>query len=322
MDKGLSLGIDLGGTKILAVLANSGLEPLAEAKSATRIVPDPVLIAEQIKQTGFEALQKMNASIEDVSGIGVAVPSSVDPRTGDCVHSPNLGLKNYSLKQHLEKFFGKEVYLANDGNCGVLAEFHAGAARGFNSVLAYFVGTGLGGGIIIDGKLLLGNGGIAGELGHTIIRYNGRKCNCGHKGCLEAYCSKAGFVKSIRKDITENGLECSVSGNIKDGNIKSRYLAKAYNASDAAVRRAVNKGAKMLGVAAASHVATVAPECIILGGGVVEAIGDEFVELFTESFKKHLFGISASEIAVRRTSLGDSAVALGATILAGKKGKV
>ncbi|OGV53111.1 MAG: hypothetical protein A2017_04535 [Lentisphaerae bacterium GWF2_44_16] len=322
MDKGLSLGIDLGGTKILAVLANSDMKPLAEAKSSTRIVPDPAMIAEQIKETGFEVLRGINASIDDVSVIGVAVPSSVDPRTGDCVHSPNLGLKNYSLKKHLEKFFGRDVYLANDGNCGVLAEFHAGAARGFNSVVAYFVGTGLGGGIIIDGKLLVGNGGIAGELGHTIVKYGGRKCNCGNKGCLEAYCSKAGFVKAIQRNIDGKGLKCSVGKFIKNGNIKSRYLALAYENLDPAVCRAVNNGIKMLGAAAASHVSTVAPECIILGGGVVEAIGDEFMEIFIESFKEHLFGIKPSEIAVRRASLGDSAVAIGATILAAKKGKI
>ena len=322
MDKGLSLGIDLGGTKILAVVSDSALKPLAEAKSPTRIVPDPVMIAEQIKETGFKALHSMNATINDVLSIGVAVPSSVDPRTGDCVHSPNLGLKNYSLKKHLEKFFGKDVYLANDGNCGVLAEFYAGAAKGFNSVVAYFVGTGLGGGIIIDGKLLIGNGGIAGELGHTIIKYGGRKCNCGNKGCLEAYCSKAGFVKAIQENIDGKNLKCSVRKFIKDGNIKSRYLALAYENFDPAVCKAVNKGIKMLGVAAASHVATVAPECIILGGGVVEAIGDEFIEIFTESFNEHLFGIKPSEITVRRASLGDFAVAVGATILAAKKGKI
>jgi len=325
MKKGvLSLGIDLGGTKILAVVADSDFKVLSSAKSPTAIVANPEEIAAQIINTGKNALESAGLDWKDIGEIGVAVPSPVDPVTGDCHHSPNLGLKNYSLKEHFRDMLRKDVYLENDGNCGILGEFYCGAAKGCSSAAAFFVGTGLGGGIIVNGKLLKGNGGIAAEFGHMIIKYGGRMCNCGNRGCVEAYSSKAGFVKAFRKRILDMGEESSITPHIdwKNSKIKSKFLASSYKNGDKVVCEVLNKGMKMLGSAAATVSAAIAPESIIIGGGVMNAMGNELFPVFEKSFRKNLFGIDPSRIILKLSELKDYSVALGATVLASKKGKV
>lgn len=319
----LSLGIDLGGTKIFAIVTDASHKVLAEAKNATEPGADPETVAGQILKTGQEALASLGVKMKDVASVGVAVPSSVDPVTGDCHYAPNLGWRKFSMKELLEKLFGQKVYLGNDGNLGTLAECVCGSAKGCKSVVGYFVGTGLGGGIVIDGKLLQGNCGLAGELGHVVVKYGGRRCGCGNRGCLEAYCSKAGFVKGIRKEVLERGGKLSHAlskFDLDDKNIKSRLLAKAYKGQDDVVRKVVDKGFRMLGASAASICSVVAPECVVLGGGVVEAMGTETMPSFMKGFERQLFGFDPSKIKVRLSGLGDSAVAMGATILARRKG--
>lgn len=323
--KEYSLGIDLGGTKIYAVVADSSYQIVADAKMNTPTGATPDELAEAIVGLGRKALKALNLTFDDLDGIGVAIPAPVDPVTGDCLQATNLGIRNFSMKEKFRELTGQEVYLGNDGSLGILAEYHCGAARGYKTVIGYYVGTGLGGGIIMDGHLHTGNAGLAGEFGHAIIKYNGRRCGCGHKGCAEAYCSKTAFVKSLKKKVFKQGMSTLLPPEKFDKNsknIKSRHLAKAYRAGDETVRAVVDKGSVMLGVAAASASAIVAPDCIILGGGVVDALGEEIFSVFKQSFAEHLFGLDPEKIELRITELGDPAVALGANVLARLRGNV
>ncbi|MBR2365333.1 MAG: ROK family protein, partial [Lentisphaeria bacterium] len=179
--------------------------------------------------------------------------------------------------------------------------------------------------LFINGKLVTGNCGLAGEFGHMIIRKGGRVCGCGHKGCVEAYCSKKAYVKAIHKYMKkydEATLLPADKFNSKSTNIKSKYLKKAYMEGDNAVRAAVDKGSEMLGIAAAGVCAAVAPDCIVLGGGVIAAMGKEILPVFRKSFEKHLFGIPGRKIKLLLSELGDDAVALGAAVYARKKGEI
>ena len=147
----------------------------------------------------------------------------------------------------------------------------------------------------------------------------GRRCGCGHRGCIEAYCSKKAFVKALKKEVFKRGTSTLLpieKFNPESINIKSKYLARAYNEDDPAVRKVIDKGLRMLGIAAASTVATVAPQCIVLGGGFVESMGEQVIIPFKASFLRHLFGIAPTDVEVRISALGDHAVAVGATILA------
>lgn len=324
MAENLALGIDLGGSKIYAVVTDPDNRVIADAKSPTDPAADPEGTALAMKETALAALQKLSLTLDDISYFGAAIPSPIDPETGDCLHAVNLGWKKASMLQIMKNTFGRDFKLGNDGNLGQLGEHFAGAAAGFHSSLGYYVGTGLGGGIIIEDKLLTGNKGLAGELGHSIIKVGGRRCGCGHRGCAEAYCSKKAFVKALKKEIFKCGMRTLLpieKFNPETVNIKSKYLARAYNEDDPAVRKVIDKGFRMLGIAAAASCAVVAPECIVLGGGVVEALGDQIVIPFKSAFNRHLFGISPADVEIRISTLGDHAVAVGATLLARGTGR-
>ena len=317
--KDYALGIDLGGSKIYAVVTDSSNQVIADAKISTDPEAGPEKTVEAMKETALAALEKIGLTLKDIRYCGAAIPSPVDPETGDCLRAVNLGWKNVSMAGLMYKCFGKKFKLGNDGDLGQLGEHFAGAARGFHSSIGFFVGTGLGGGIVIEDKLLVGNRGLAGEFGHIIIEAGGRRCGCGNRGCAEAYCSKKAFVKALKKEVFKRGNSTTLSAdkfNKDTTNIKSKYLVRAYRDEDPSVRKVVNKGLRMLGVAAASVTATLAPQCIVLGGGFIEAMGEDALPPFTASFQNHLFGIEQDNIEIRLSELGDYAVAVGATILA------
>ncbi len=315
----LALGIDLGGSKIYAVVTDQKNQVIADAKTPTNPAAGPEEVAQTMKETSLAALEKLNLTLDDVSFFGAAIPSPIDPDTGDCPVTVNLGWGKTSMLEIMENTFGKKFKLGNDGNLGQLGEHFAGAAKGFHSSVGYFVGTGLGGGIIINNELLVGNKGLAGELGHATVKVGGRRCGCGRRGCAEAYCSKKAFVKALKKEIFKCGMHSVLpfdKFNPNTENIKSKYLSRAYNNDDPAVRKVVDKGLRMLGIAAASTCAVVAPQCVVLGGGFIESMGNQVLVPFKAAFDRYLFGIDPSNIEIRISSLGDYAVAVGATILA------
>lgn len=317
--KGYALGIDLGGTKIYAVVTTEDHQVIGRAKRATNSENSPEATVADMYETAQEALTAANLKWKDICCIGAAVPSPVDPETGECLHAVNLGWKNISLKELLKKKFRRNVVLGNDANLGLLGEHFCGAAKGFRSSVGYFIGTGLGGAIIIDGKLHVGNKGVAGELGHCTVSVGGRRCACGKRGCLEAYCSKIAFVKALKKEVFKRGESTMIPDdkfNAKSRNIKSKYLARAYENEDPPVRKVIDKGLRMLGAAAASVCVSIAPECIVIGGGFAEALGKSLLPPFEASFRTHLFGIAPEDVVIRLSELGDDAVAVGATISA------
>lgn len=317
------IGIDLGGTKVLAVAVNEKGEIVARAKQKTEVGSGVALIGRQMKEAAEEALAELKAGWDDVKRIGVAIPASVDSATGDALHAPALGWKNEPVRETLEEIFGRSINLENDVNCGVLGEYHGGAGKGHESVAGYFVGTGLGGGLILDGKLWHGRCNVAGEFGHEIVRAKGRRCGCGKRGCVEAYCSKTAFSKKFRKLIDKKGRS-SVLTDLMDGDfnkrLKSKTLAKAYRQGDKVTVKVVDKGMEMLGIAASNLMAVVAPDCIILGGGVMEALGPELLPVVRDSLDRHLFGITPKDVTLKLSALGDDAVPLGAALLGDNAG--
>ena len=314
-----ALGIDLGGTKIYAVVTTADHQVISRVKRMTNPEASPEETVADMYETAREAVEIAGLSWNEISCIGAAVPSPVDPATGECLNACNLGWKKVSLKELLNRKFCRPVVLGNDANSGLLAEYHCGAARGFCSLVGYFIGTGVGGAMIFDGQLHLGKKGVAGELGHCTVKVGGRRCSCGNRGCLEAYCSKVAFVKALKKAVFKRGEQTMLPEdkfNEKSRNIKSKYLARAYACEDPAVRKVVDKGLRMLGAAAASVCATIAPECIIIGGGFAESMGTALLPPFEASFRSHLFGMKPEDVTIRLSELGDDAVAVGATLLA------
>ncbi len=321
----LTIGIDLGGSKILALVTDQAGQVLARAKQRTDVEAGLDGIAAQMRDAAVKALEKCERSWEDVREIGAAVPGAVTPGEGVVLHAPALGWRNAPAGKLLSDLFERPVVLENDVNCGTFAEFSLGAAKGSESVVGYFVGTGLGGAVIIDGKVRRGRTGVAGELGHEIVRYNGRRCGCGHKGCIEAYSSKTAFCKRFRKLILEKKKKSLLPGMVRDKSfktIRSKELAKAYRRNDKITRKVLEQGARMLGVATANLCAIVAPECVVYGGGVMEALGEELMPFIREAFEEHLFGIRPEDVSLVLSALGDDAVPLGAALAAQRGGAI
>ena len=318
-----TVGIDLGGTKILAIVVSNKMEVVSRSKCKTKSELGIDGTGYRMKETAEEALKEAGLNWKNVTNIGIAVPTSVDPCTGDALHAPALGWINQPLRSRFQQIFKKKIYLENDGNLGTLAEFKCGAAKGFKHVVGYFVGTGLGGGVIINGRLHTGVRGCAGELGHEIIEYSGRKCGCGKLGCIEAYCSKTAFCRQFRKLIVEDGAKSLLSEYAENNfkSIKSNVLLRCYKAKDRITRRVVDSGFYALGLAAANQASIIAPECIVFGGGVVEAFSKTVMPLIKRGFKENLFALSPDDIKLRLSSFGDDAVPMGAAVFAMAKGK-
>ncbi len=312
----LCLGIDLGGTKVLGILIDKDNNIIGRAKVKTKYKLGPEEICIQIKELANSVLSETQFGLADVKDIGVAVPTSIDPKSGDSLHSPALGWRNLPIKKTLENVFGREIHLENDANCGIYSEFKLGAGKGFDNVVGYFVGTGLGGGIIVNGRLIRGIRGAAAELGHEIIKFNGRKCGCGNRGCLEAYCSKTAFGKRFQKEIMGKNRKSIVSKYAGDDftRLKSSVLADAFRHKDELTVKIVTKGFEALGVAVANIAAVLAPECVVIGGGVVQSLGEAILPFVQKGFENNLFALSPNDIKIRLSELGDDAVPLGAAL--------
>ncbi len=312
----LNVGIDLGGTKMLVVVLDPDMKVLSRRKTKVKKGVSPLDTAIAMKNLCEEALSKCSSKWSDVGNIGLSIPSSVNPETGEAFHAPALGWKNVPIKSIISEVFGRDTVIENDVNCGVLAECAVGSARNFKNVIGYFVGTGLGGGIIIDGKLFKGTRGLAGELGHEKIVCEGRKCGCGKRGCVEAYCSKAAFARRLEK--VAESKKVSVQLKKYFGNdfssLKSSQLREAWDDGNKVVREIIIEGFSMLGLASANLVAIMDPECIVYGGGVVEALGDAVMKPIRDAFEENLFGIKASDVYLCLSALGDDAVPMGAAI--------
>ena len=322
--KKYTVGIDLGGTKILAIVVSDKMKVVSRSKCKTKSALGIEGTGYRMKEAAEEALKEVGLSWKDVENIGIAVPTSVDPLTGDALHAPALGWKNQPLRSRFQQIFRKKIFLENDGNLGTLAEFKCGAAKGFKHVVGYFVGTGLGGGIIVNGKMHKGARGCAGELGHEIIKYQGRKCGCGKLGCIEAYCSKTAFCKQFNELIIDKGMKSLLSEYTDNDfkGIKSSVLSKCYNARDKITCRILNRGFYLLGLAAANQASVIAPECIVFGGGVMEALSQKAMPSIKKGFAENLFALSPNDVKLKVSHFKDDAVPMGAAVYAMEKGEV
>ena len=316
---GLRLGVDLGGTKIYAVVVDAAGTVLGSAKSPTPKGAPVEETALVLRETAERATAAANAKWSAIRRIGIAMPGVVDPITFRVKGAHNLGWKDVPARDAFSKAFGKKVALGNDVDCGTLAEAVAGAAKGAGCVIGFFVGTGLGGGVVLNGKLHAGSHGLAGEFGHTILKKNGRLCTCGRKGCLEAYCSKVALSARLDKLVNAKGKKTILTDMVDNdfSRLKSSKLRKAYRKGDKLVVKLLDKMAYDLGLGTASVAAVIDPDCVVYGGGVIEALGEELMPSIKKGFAAALFSLDPESIPLRVSSLGDDAVAIGAALLAG-----
>jgi glucokinase len=307
-------GIDVGGTKIYAIIINEEGQILGRTKVKTGDDKGFDVVFARILECYHMTRDKANVSEEAIQAVGLAVPSSVDSERRIIKHAPNLGWINIEIGNILKEKFGKPGFIGNDVKMGTFGEYHFGAGKGYNSIYGMFIGTGIGGGYIFNGEIIHGVNYIASEVGHHIIKINGPRCNCGKKGCLEAIAAKAGMIKYMKKLVDKDGKKTilnKIAPNWRT-TVGSSALRKAFKKKDKVVVKALKQSAEAIGVAAANLVTLVGVEAIIIGGGVIEELGDFFMPLIKKSMLKNTYADGAKGIELLQSKLGDDAVALGA----------
>jgi glucokinase len=312
------VGIDLGGTKILVGVVDPQNRILARAKRPTPSKEGGEAIVRAMNEGIEEALAGARVAPAELAGLGVGSPGPLDPQRGVILFSSNLAVKDFPLGPELSRRWDRPVLVWNDVRVGGYGEYHLGAGRGHRNVLAAFVGTGIGGCVIVDGKVVEGSTGNAGEIGHIAMRRRGPLCGCGRHGCLEALASRTAIAARIRKAIRK-GASSRVAAELvnKPGDrIKSKELAAAYASGDTLVLREVHRAAHELGRGLGGLVNVLEPDVVIIGGGVAEALGKPYLDAITLAARRQILSDPGGTIPIVLAELGDDAGVLGAALLA------
>ena len=261
------VGVDLGGTKILAGVFNEVMECVGTAKVSTKSQRGVDEVIERIARCVRDAVDEADLSLKQLAGVGIGAPGAVDFSSGTIVFAPNLeGWKDVPLKKNLEKLLGVPVFVENDCNIAVLGVYVAELKSKPRNVVGIFVGTGIGGGLIVNGELYSGFTHAAGEIGHTILDINGPKCGCGNKGCFEALASRTAIFQQIKGGVKdgEKTLLTEMLGDDLD-DLRSGDLRKAIRRGDKFVDRVVENAAEYIGIATANLVNVLNPEVVVTG---------------------------------------------------------
>jgi len=310
------IGIDLGGTNIAAGIVDKEGKiifkdsvPTKAERSAEEVIHDMAELAKKL-------VEKAGVSMDDIEWIGIGSPGSVNPKTGVIEYANNLNFRNVEMRKILQTYIDKPVYMGNDANVAALGEAYAGAAKGVDHAVMITLGTGLGGGIIIDKKIYCGFNFYGAELGHLVIEYNGRQCTCGRKGCWEAYSSATGLVNMTKEKMLEekNSLMWEICG----GDIERASGRTAFNAmkkGDKAAAQVVDMYISYLACGIASVINVFQPEVLCIGGGVSNE-GDNLLKPLIEKVNKETYtkdGANSTKIKV--ATLGNDAGIVGAAML-------
>ena len=282
------IGLDIGGTKILGGLFD-GTKVIKTKKLKTKAEESQDDIYGRI----VEVINFLARDIK-IEGIGIGIPGSIN--NGTVLISPNLPFKNFPLKEKLFNAYQIPIAMDNDVNVGLLGEHWAGAAKGLNHVIGIFIGTGIGGAIIINNSLLRGKHNIAGEIGHMKLKLNGPRCNCGEKGCFEILASKQAFKRQLEK-----------YGFTVGPVLKSSLIKTYIDDNNKNVKNITKKISAYIGEAIGSLVNILDPEAIILGGGVIEAVGDYMLRKITPIAEQR----ALCKPDIRLSKLGDYALIYG-----------
>ena len=304
--------LDIGGTKILGAIFNMKKEIVYRLKKKTKADGDSVQnVEDTIISVVSEMIEEFGISTSQIKAIAAGAPGVIDQEKGIVLTSPNLPWKNYNIKKPIEKKFGAPFYIGNDVNVGVLGEHRYGVAKGYKNVVGLFVGTGMGGGLILDNKLYTGHLFKGAEYGHMILIPDGPKCNCGQRGCLEALSSKQGISDYIRQQVAR-GRESTMAQAVQDGVFKSKLLKKSIAAKDPVTIEAVNRACYYLAIASGNLVNTFSPEIVVYGGGVIEACGDYFMDHIIKNVDRYCMPSIRETVKFEKAALGDDSILYGA----------
>ncbi len=312
------IGFDVGGTNLKAGIVSDDMEIITH-RNITFPKGDTfeniiALMAEQV----IGMTKEMMLSISDIKSIGVATAGSIDANRTTILHAHNLGFHNVSMVEEMHKYFPQiPVSLANDADAAALAELHAGAFRGKKTAVLLTLGTGVGGGIILDGKLFKGGQGHGNEIGHMIIKQGGPICTCGNRGCIESLCTATWLIQQGRRVIVDNPIGLiyeKADGNMN--NVTAKIVIDSAKEGDPIALDIFNTFVDSLSSAITSIVVFLDPETVALGGGVSLA-GEFLIKPVRELVKQKSFFKTDHEVVAAQ--LGNTAGIIGAAMLAGNE---
>ena len=312
------VGIDLGGTNIVAGVVDNKYNIIAKAECKTAVPRPEAEICDSMAAVVKEALKKAKVKMEDVAHIGIGVPGAVNPETRVVETSPNLFFQNWEIAAMMEERLHKYVKVENDANAAALGEFLAGSAKGSKNAIAITLGTGVGGGIIIDGKIYSGSNYAGAELGHMVIVKEGNQCGCGRKGCWEAYASATALINMTKEAIKNEKPEFSYMLNAVNGDLDQVNGKTAFDAmkdGDATGTEVVNKFVSYLATGIVNVINIFQPDVLCIGGGVSRQ-GETLLAplraiVEQERFTKH----NEKQTIICAATLGNDAGIIGAAML-------
>lgn len=308
------IGIDLGGTKIAAGLVNKegriirkSSVPTYRDRDYKQIIKDMALLVQDI-------LKVENLTLNNIERIGIGLPGSVNKKEGKLFYANNFKAQNIPVAYEMRKHINVPVYIENDANCAALAESVAGAAKDTSNSLTITLGTGIGGGIIIGGKIYSGFNSAAGELGHMVIEKNGENCTCGRKGCWESYASAVGLIRQTRKAAEkkpESLINTLVNNDLSKIDAKTAFDAERQG--DKTGTAVVNQYIKYLSEGIVNLINIFTPEVLVVGGGISKE-GENLLERLRENVKKHVYFKGEPSTKIVTAQLGNDAGIVGAAM--------
>ena len=313
-------GIDLGGTKIQTAIVDAGGDVKGEARHETPHKGGPEAVAKEMAAALTEAAEAAGVKPSDLEGVGVGSPGDANEKTGTVSAARNIpGWEgSFELGPTLADTLGTEVRVGNDVQVATDAEFHLGAGKPYDTILGVFWGTGVGGGLILDGKSWLGRGAAA-EIGHMVVKMDGAKCPCGRRGCMEAYAGRAAMEAKAREE-QEKGQKTKLF-EIAEKHEKERLTSgvweRALDHGDKLAEKLIERALQALGTAIGSAVNLIDPEAIVFGGGMGLRLGPRYETELKEEIGKHLF-VDDNPPDFKLAELGDLGGAIGASLLVAK----
>lgn len=316
-EKDKVLAIDLGGTKILSAVIDRGGNLLARDHSVTPAALGPEAVLEAIKASVTRAVAQADVVPSDLPAVGVGAPGPSSPEKGILFTSPNLpGWKDFPIRDSIREILGTEAFLINDANAAALAEHRFGTGIGTRNMIYITVSTGIGGGVIVDGRLMTGSMGTAAELGHMTINDQGPRCNCGNMGCWEALASGTALAREARRSIQggARSLILELADNAPE-RITARLVQEAAEKDDGVAKELIARTGYYLGVGLANLLNIFNPELIVIGGGLSN-IGKPLLEPAFETARKRAYTVAYDAVRFAAPELGRNSGVLGAAAYA------
>lgn len=309
------IGIDLGGTNIKAGVVNENYEIIAKATCKTNLPRPAEDICADMAKVSLEAVEKAGLTVDDIECIGIGTPGIANSADGVIEYSNNLGFDNVPVVELMRKHIDKPVYVENDANAAAYGEFVAGAAKGANNAVAITLGTGVGGGIIVNGKIYSGSNFAGAEIGHMVIEVDGPQCTCGRKGCFEVFSSATGLIRMTKEAMEADKQSLMWEMSKEDDHISARLAFNAMRAGDKSATEVVNKYIKYLAAGITNTINIFQPDILCIGGGVCNE-GDPLLVPMKELVAKEVYTrASKKNTQIVIASLGNDAGIIGAAFL-------